>query len=82
VTTSSNKYFIMAGITFALYVVAFIEMSMADSTQSAYALTRYINCVTKVANNNGTLSVTDVTRCYDKVFIGAHDDDEFGHPLK
>jgi hypothetical protein len=72
----------MASLVFALYVAAIIGVSMADPTQSAYALTRYINCVTKVANNNGTLSVADVTRCYDKVFIGAHDADEFGHPLK
>ena len=81
-TATNNKYFVIASITFALCLAVLIQISMTDSTQSAYALTRYVNCVTKVANHNGTLSVADVTHCYDRVFIGAHDADEFGHPLK
>jgi hypothetical protein len=50
--------------------------------EPANALTRYFNCVTRVANNNGTFSIENAEACYDKVFKGALDNDEFGKPLR
>jgi hypothetical protein len=50
--------------------------------EPANALTRYFNCVTRVANNNGTFSLENVEACYDNVFKGALDNDEFGKPLR
>ena len=81
-TFESDKCFAITATAFAVCMAILLQMAFIESTQSAYALTRYINCVTKVANHNGTLTVDDVRRCYDKVFIGAHDADEFGHALK
>jgi len=50
--------------------------------EPANALTRYFNCVTRVANNNGIFSLDNAEACYDKVFKGALDNDEFGKPLR
>jgi len=50
--------------------------------EPANALTRYFNCVTRAANNNGTFSLENAEGCYDKVFKGALDNDEFGKPLR
>ncbi len=50
--------------------------------EPANALTRYFNCVTRVANNNGTFSLENAEACYDNVFKGALDNDEFGKPLR
>ena len=49
---------------------------------SAYALTRYFNCVTRIANGNGTMSLDNVKGCYYKVFQGARDADADGHKIK
>jgi hypothetical protein len=66
-------------IALMLSLALIIQVTIIDT---AYALTRYINCVTRVANNNGTVSLSNIENCYDKVFKGALDADEFGHPLK
>ncbi|CAN5843580.1 hypothetical protein BH23THE1_BH23THE1_20060 [soil metagenome] len=50
--------------------------------EPANALTRYFNCVTRAANHNGSFSVDNAEACYDKVFKGALDNDEFGKPLR
>ena len=50
--------------------------------EPASALTRYINCVTRAANHNGSFSVDNAEACYDKVFKGALDDDDFGNPIR
>ena len=49
--------------------------------EPANALTRYFNCVTRAANSNGSFSVDNAEVCYDKVFKGALDNDEFGKPI-
>ncbi|MDP9015929.1 MAG: hypothetical protein M3M87_04130 [Thermoproteota archaeon] len=48
---------------------------------TAKGLTRYYNCVTRDANNHGTLSLADVEDCYDQVFNGAENADDDGRPL-
>ena len=37
------------------------------------ALTRYYNCVARVANKNGSLTISNVDNCYNLVFKGALD---------
>jgi hypothetical protein len=37
----------------------------------AHALTYYFNCITRIANKHGRLTLEDVENCYDKVFKGA-----------
>jgi hypothetical protein len=34
----------------------------------AFALKRYFNCVTEIANKSGKLTLADVNSCYDKEF--------------
>jgi hypothetical protein len=50
--------------------------------EPANALTRYFNCVTGTANHFRFFSVDNVEACYDKVFKGALDNDEFGKPFR
>ncbi len=40
---------------------------------AGHALTRYYNCVVRVANNNATLSISNVDNCYNVIFKGALD---------
>ena len=49
---------------------------------SAYALTRYFNCITRIANGNGTMTLENVKGCYYKVFQGARDADADGNKIK
>lgn len=64
-------------VVFSLLILA--QISIVDP---ANALTRYFNCVTRAANNNGTFSMDNAEACYDKVFKGASDNDEFGRLIK
>ena len=51
--------------------------------EPANALTRYFNCVTRAAaNHNGSFSVDNADACYDKVFKGTLDNDEFGKLIR
>jgi hypothetical protein len=63
------------------FVISFAILIQIAYIDSAHALTKYINCVTKIANNQGTLSLSDVTACYDKQFKGAINSDDDGFPL-
>jgi hypothetical protein len=38
---------------------------------SAHALSHYFNCIIRGADKSGTLTLTNVETCYDKVFKGA-----------
>ena len=67
-------------IAIGLLVVTSIVQSLFLS--NAYALTRYFNCVTRIANGNGTMSLENVKGCYYKVFQGARDADADGHKIK
>ncbi|WP_415310125.1 hypothetical protein [Candidatus Nitrosocosmicus sp. FF01] len=63
-------------IVFSLLIIAQISI-----VEPANALTRYFNCVTRAANHNGTFSMENAEVCYDKVFKGAADNDEFGRVI-
>ena len=67
-------------IAIGFLVVTSIVQSLFLS--DAYALARYFNCVTRIANGNGTMSLDNVKGCYYKVFQGARDADADGHKIK
>ena len=64
----------------AILAVTSIVQSLFVS--SAYALTRYFNCVTRIGNGNGTMTLENVKGCYYKVFQGARDADADGNKIK
>ena len=72
------KSSILIGIGFL--VVISIVQSLFDT--NAFALARYFNCVTRIVNCNGTMSLDNVKGCYYKVFQGARDADADGHKIK
>ena len=65
-------------LSVATILVILIQITMMDS---ALGLTKYYNCVTRDANNHGTLSLADVEDCYDQVFNGAENADGDGRLL-
>ncbi len=77
-----NKNSVVIGIIFVASLALLIQLPTMATDHHAYALTRYFNCVTDKADNHGSLSMTDIVRCYDSVFKGAQGSDEFGHKLK
>ena len=80
---SNNKSITLTGIILIISLAVLVQVPIdATSSHSAFALTRYFNCVTQTANSHGSLSLDDVTHCYDRVFQGAQNNDEFGHKLK
>lgn len=67
-------------IAIGILVVTSIVQSLFVS--DAYALARFFNCVTRIANGNGTMTLDNVKGCYYKVFQGARDADADGHKIK
>lgn len=63
--------------TLAIFAIL-IQFTLVDAAQG---LTRYYNCVTRDANNQGSLSLADVESCYDKVFKGTQNVDDEGKPF-
>ena len=63
---------------FSAILVILIQITLVDA---AKGLTRYYNCVTRDANNQGTLSLADVEICYDNVSKTAQNADDDGKPL-
>ena len=70
---------ILKGGLILLVVTSFIQSLFLTS---AYALTRYFNCITRIANGNGTMTLENVKGCYYKVFQGARDADANGNKIK
>jgi len=67
-------------IAFGIFIVTLLVQSLFVT--SANALTRYFNCITRIANGNGTMSLDNVKGCYYKVFQGAIDADADGNKIK
>jgi uncharacterized membrane protein len=76
------KRLLKSGIVIAIGILVFISSVQSLFVSSAYALARYFNCVTRIANGNGTMSLDNVNGCYYKVFQGARDADADGHKIK
>jgi hypothetical protein len=74
--------FLKLGIVIATGILVVTSIVQSLFVSNAYALTRYFNCVTRIANGNGTMSLDDVKGCYYKVFQGARDADADGHKIK
>ena len=68
-TTKATTTLTMAGI-FAI-VMSLSLLFQISSIASAHALSHYFNCIIRGANKSGTLTLTNVETCYDKVFKGA-----------
>jgi hypothetical protein len=56
---------------FVVVIVLAIVIVQISFIIPAHALTYYFNCITRIANKNGTLTLENVENCYDKVFKGA-----------
>jgi hypothetical protein len=74
--------FLKHGIVIAIGILVVTSIVQSLFVSNAYALTRYFNCVTRIANGNGTMSLDNVKGCYYKVFQGARDADADGHKIK
>jgi hypothetical protein len=70
------------GIIIAIGILIITSIIQSLFLTSAYALTRYFNCVTRIANGNGTMTLENVKGCYYKVFQGARDADANGNKIK
>ena len=54
-------------------VLASSFLIQISSVAPSEALTRYYNCIARVANKNATLSMANVDACYNLIFKGALD---------
>ena len=70
------------GLTIAIGILVVTSIVQSLFVSNAYALTRYFNCVTRIANGNGTMTLENVKGCYYKVFQGARDADANGNKIK
>ena len=76
------KRLLKSGIVIAIGFLVVTSIVQSLFVSDAYALARYFNCVTRIANGNGTMSLDNVKGCYYKVFQGARDADADGHKIK
>ena len=70
------------GLIIAIGILVVTSIIQSLFLTSAYALTRYFNCITRIANGNGTMTLENVKGCYYKVFQGARDTDANGNKIK
>jgi hypothetical protein len=58
-----------------IITIIFISLLLIQITivTPAHALTRYYNCIARIANKNATLSISNVNNCYNMIFKGALD---------
>lgn len=77
VTILNGRTLTILGLAFSMIIIS--QVTIVDA---ANALTRYFNCVTRVANSNSTFSLDNAEACYDRVFKGALDNDRYGNPLE
>lgn len=71
-----------SGIVIAIGILVVTSIVQSLLLSNAYALARYFNCVTRIANGNGTMTLENVKGCYYKVFQSARDADADGHKIK
>ena len=76
-TIFDKRALTILSIVFSMIIIA--QVTIVDT---ANALTRYFNCVTRIANSNSTFSLDNAEACYDRVFKGALDNDRYGNPLE
>jgi hypothetical protein len=74
--------FLKSGLIIAIGVLVVTSILQSLFVTSAYALARYFNYITRIANGNGTMTLENVKGCYYKVFQGARDADANGNKIK
>jgi hypothetical protein len=79
---NSMTKFLKSCIIIMIAILAVTSIVQSLFVSSAYALTRYFNCVTRIANGNGTMTLENVKGCYYKVFQGARDADADGNKIR
>ena len=59
-------------IVAAVAIIAALALVMASTiivtSAPAFALKRFYNCMTDIVNKSGTLTIDDITICYDKEY--------------
>ena len=80
--TKSMDRSLKHGMVIAIGILVVTSIVQSLFVSNAYALTRYFNCVTRIANGNGTMTLENVKGCYYKVFQGARDADANGNKIK
>ena len=79
-TNGENPHITSCKNSTAIYFTSIIVIVLASSfliqissVAPSEALTRYYNCIARVANKNATLSMANVDACYNLIFKGALD---------
>ena len=79
-SNGENPHMASGKTTKAIYFTSIVAIVLASSfliqissISPAEALTRYYNCIARVANHNATLSMANVDACYNLIFKGALD---------
>jgi hypothetical protein len=78
----SMTKFLKSGIIIMIAMLAVTSIVQSLFVSSAYALTRYFYCVTRIAKDNGTITLENVKGCYYKVFQGARDAHADGNKIR
>jgi hypothetical protein len=73
---SRKLYHTAPGLKLSFNKIFVIILLSAILVNNSYVLpseglTRYYNCVARVANKNATLTISNVDNCYNKIFKGA-----------
>lgn len=63
IVNSTNRALAVIAIAVALAVIM-----TSTIVTPAFAIKRFFNCMTDIANKNGTLSIDNVNLCYDKEY--------------
>ena len=79
-TNGENPHIATCKNSKAVYFTSIVAIVLASSfliqissVAPSEALTRYYNCIARVANKNATLSMANVDACYNLIFKGALD---------
>ena len=79
-TNGENPHMASCKNSKAIYFTSIVAIVLASSfliqissVAPSEALTRYYNCIARVANKNATLSMANVDACYNLIFKGALD---------
>jgi hypothetical protein len=66
----TKSYSLFSILAIMIMLLLLVQLTLITP---AHALTRYYNCIARVANKNGTLSIANADACYNLVFKGAAD---------
>lgn len=79
-TNGENPHMASCKNSKAVYFTSIVAIVLASSfliqissVAPSEALTRYYNCIARVANKNATLSMANIDACYNLIFKGALD---------